>query len=208
MLSSWSGPRPTFFIAFSMSYTISCRARTEVWPKRFVGKMTSLNKHIWDLIAPTVESMGFDLVRVRVSGDAASRVLQIMAERPDRTMSLEDCAEVSHALSALMDVEDPITGEYALEVSSPGIARPLVRQKDFEDFAGHLVKVELDTMLHGRKRFKGILDGVEDEHVMIAEESDRNEAGDPMVWGLPIDSISEARLVMTDALLEQAKGQE
>lgn len=172
-----------------------------------MNKMSGLNKQIWDLIAPTVETLGFDLVRVRVSGDAASRVLQIMAERPDRTMSVEDCAEISNALSALLDVEDPITGEYALEVSSPGIARPLVRRKDFEDFAGHLVKVELETMLDGRKRFRGILDGVEGEHVMIAEESDQNNAGDPMVWGLPIDEISEARLVMTDALIEQAKDQ-
>ena len=152
------------------------------------------------LAEPLIEAAGFELVRVRVTG-GDQMVVQFIAERPDRTMSVDDCATVSRALSEVFDEDDPIGEEYTLEVSSPGIARPLTRAKDFEDFKGHVVKVELGEALDGRKRFRGILDGMEDGHVMIAAEGDVNDDGQEMVWGLPFEAIAEARLVMSDDLV-------
>ncbi len=159
-----------------------------------------LEQSLADLAEPPIAALGFELVRVRITG-GPNMVVQFIAERPDRTMGVDDCAAVSRALSELFDETDPIAGEYTLEVSSPGIARPLTRPKDFEDFAGHLVKVELAEAIDGRKRFRGILDGMEDGRVMIAAGDDTNEAGEDMVWGLPFEAIAEARLVMTDELV-------
>lgn len=169
-------------------------------PLRISSGRSPLEQSLADLAEPPIAALGFELVRVRITG-GPNMVVQFIAERPDRTMGVDDCATVSRALSELFDEADPISGEYALEVSSPGIARPLTRPKDFEDFSGHLVKVELGEALDGRKRFRGILDGMEDGHVMIAAEDDRNEAGEEMVWGLPFEAIAEARLIMTDELV-------
>lgn len=171
--------------------------------QRISSGRSPLEQALADLADPQIVALGFELVRVRISG-GENMVVQFIAERPDRTMNVDDCATVSRALSEVFDEQDPINGEYTLEVSSPGIARPLTRPKDFEDFKGHLIKVELGQALDGRKRFRGILDGMEDGYVMVAAEHDRNEAGEEMVWGLPFDEIAEARLIMTDELVASA----
>ena len=163
--------------------------------------MAGLDHQLKALIEPELEALGYELVRVRISGGSNVNV-QVMAEKPDRTMDVEDCAKVSRVIAELFDEQDPITDNYTLEVSSPGIARPLVRQKDFEDFAGMVVKIELKDAMDGRKRFRGTLDGVENGHVMVAE-GDKNSDGQDMVWGLPLEEIAEARLVMTDELIAE-----
>ena len=120
-----------------------------------------------------------------------------MAERPDGSMTIEDCEAISREISALLDVNDPIAGAYRLEVSSPGIDRPLVRPSDFEDWAGHEAKIELTEPIDGRKRFRGTLEGFEDGEVRI--EIDLGEAGRQVI-GLPIGLVGEAKLVLTDEL--------
>ncbi len=144
------------------------------------------------LVEPTLEAMGFRLVRVRVTGGGRP-VLQLMAERHDGSMNVDDCTEVSRAVSALLDVEDPIAGAYMLEVSSPGIDRPLVRPADFEKYAGFTAKLETRAPIEGRKRFKGQLGLFADGKVTI--RTDHGEAE------IPLDDIAEARLVLTDELI-------
>ena len=156
------------------------------------------------MIAPTIEALGFDVVQVRLMG-GEQKILQIMAERPDGSMTVDGCAQISRAVSALLDVEDPIAGAYQLEVSSPGIARPLVRPRDFERFVGHVAKIEMKEPVDGRKRFRGTIDGFEGDNILLAVEGDKDENGQEMVLGIPLDLIDMARLVMTDKLLaEQA----
>lgn len=155
----------------------------------------TLDQRIADLIAPALEDMGFGLVRARLMGGDTRRTLQIMIDRLDeRGLSVEDCADASRALSAVLDVEDPITEAYTLEVSSPGIDRPLTRPRDFERFAGHEAKIELAELLDGRRRFRGILGGIEDETVWVDTDTER--------FGIPFAAIGDAKLVLTDALLE------
>jgi ribosome maturation factor RimP len=115
-----------------------------------------------ELLDPVAESVGYEIVRLRLMGGAEQRRLQIMAERPDGDMNVEDCARLSRAISEIMDAADPISGEYTLEVSSPGVDRPLTRLKDFDTYAGLEIRIELDRVAEGRKRFKGELAGVED----------------------------------------------
>jgi ribosome maturation factor RimP len=153
------------------------------------------------IAAPVFAGMGYRIVRVRVSGSFGSTV-QIMAERPDGTMSIEDCEAASRALSPVLDTEDPIERAYRLEVSSPGIDRPLVRRSDFERYAGHEVKVEMTFGLDGRKRFRGVLLGVEGEAARI-RRSDAAQ-GEPSEALLTIADMAEARLVLTDALITEA----
>ncbi len=151
-------------------------------------------KAIDRLIAPTLAGMGYALVRARLSG-GGRRTLQVMAERSDgATMKVADCAEISRALSALLDVEDPIEGAYDLEVSSPGIDRPLVRLDDFARFVGFDAKIETARPIDGRKRFSGRLDGVSAGRVHI-------DLGDGTVAALPYEDICEAKLVLTDELI-------
>ena len=147
------------------------------------------------MIEPTVAALGFELVRVTFGGSRRP-TLQVMAERPDGTMSVDDCASLSRELSALLDVEDPIAGEYMLEVSSPGIDRPLTRLKDFDRWAGFQARLELDASIDGRRRFKGTLRGVEGDSVRLDV--------DDATLALPFDRIAKAKLVMTDALLAHA----
>jgi ribosome maturation factor RimP len=153
------------------------------------------------IAGPVFAGLGYRLVRVRVSGSLGSTV-QIMAERPDGTMSIEDCEIASRALSPVLDAEDPVEHAYRLEVSSPGIDRPLVRLSDFERHAGHEVKVEMAAGLGGRKRFRGILLGVDGEAARI-RRNDTAE-GEPNDAVLPIGDMAEARLVLTDALITEA----
>ena len=157
---------------------------------------------IADAIEPVLVDLGYRLVRVVVSGRLGQTV-QIMAERPDGTMTAGDCERVSHAVSPVIDVLDPIENAFNLEVSSPGIDRPLVRPSDFEDWAGHEARIELKEMISGRKRYKGTLEGVADNEVRMLTEVQPPGVAKPVqeVVGFPLDLISEARLVMTDDLI-------
>jgi ribosome maturation factor RimP len=153
------------------------------------------------IVEPVLIASGYRLVRVKVSGLDGCTV-QIMAERPGGTMKVEDCEIVSRALSPVLDVSDPIDRAYRLEVSSPGMDRPLVRRSDFERFAGHELKVEMAVALNGRRRFRGLLLGVEGETARI-RRSDAASGEDSEVV-LPIEDMSEAKLVLTDALIAES----
>ncbi len=160
-----------------------------------------LSARVAEIIAPSIAAMGYELVRVQLMGGRAP-VLQVMAERSDRAgMTVDDCAEISRAVSALLDVEDPIDGTYSLEVSSPGIDRPLVALKDFERFAGHLAKVETRVPVDGRKRFRGAVSGVEGKQVRL----DLVDDGTVL---LPFEQISRAKLIITDELLAAAAAEQ
>jgi ribosome maturation factor RimP len=150
---------------------------------------------------PVIEQLGYRLVRVRVSA-AEGCTVQIMAERPDGSMTVEDCETVSRALSPVLDIADPIERAYRLEISSPGIDRPLVRKSDFERYAGHLVKIEMEIPVDGRKRFRGKLSGTEGDAARVHRDdvADGEEA-DVL---LPIEEMSDAKLVLTDDLVAQA----
>ena len=153
------------------------------------------------IVEPVLIASGYQLVRVKVSGLDGCTV-QIMAERPDGTMKVEDCEIISRALSPVLDVSDPIDRAYRLEVSSPGMDRPLVRRSDFERFAGHELKVEMAVAINGRRRFRGLLLGVEGETARIR----RSDAapGEDSEAVLPIEDMSEAKLVLTDALIAES----
>ena len=153
------------------------------------------------IATPVLTGMGYRLVRVRISGTSGCTV-QIMAERPDGSMLIEDCEAASRALSPVFDVEDPIDREYRLEVSSPGIDRPLVRRSDFERHAGHEIKVEMAVAREGRKRFRGVLLGVEGEAARLRRK-DAAEGEETDVL-LPIADMAEARLVLTDELVRES----
>ena len=150
---------------------------------------------------PVLQGMGYRLVRIKISGEFGCTV-QIMAERPDGTMQIEDCEAISKALSPVLDVADPIDRAYRLEISSPGIDRPLVRRSDFERYAGYLVKIEMALAHQGRKRFRGILGAVEGDAVHLVREDVRGE-DDPAVL-LVMEDIADARLVLTDALVAES----
>lgn len=167
------------------------RLKREEGPARIVA----------DLVEPVLEDMGYRLVRVRMTGQAG-RTLQIMAERPDGSMSVDDCASVSRVVSPLLDVEDPIEGEYTLEVSSPGLDRPLVRLSDFTRWAGHEAKMELTRPIDGRRRFRGILKGATGGAVSLIVEDEPSR--DRVELVVPFEDIAEAKLVMTEALFREA----
>jgi ribosome maturation factor RimP len=168
----------------------------------FVGSGTVRGKTpedrtLIDLLDPVAEAAGYEMVRLRLMGGQTRR-LQIMAERPDGTMDVEDCARLSRAVSQVLDAADPIKGEYLLEVSTPGIDRPLTRLKDFETYEGFEARLELDRLAEGRKRFRGKLAGVEDGNVGI----DLEEEQDVTVY-VPFGWIIEAKLVLSDELLKR-----
>lgn len=153
---------------------------------------TSIDKRLAEIITPVIEDLGFELVRVRLMGGNTA-TLQIMAERPTGGIEVDDCAAISTGVSATLDVEDPIEEAYTLEVSSPGIDRPLTRLKDFETWAGYEAKLETAEMIDGRKRFKGALAGTEGDEVLIEIEEG--------TIGLKFDWLAEAKLVLTDDLI-------
>ena len=155
--------------------------------------MANMADPVRELIEPTVQSMGFDLVRVAITGDVVT-TLQIMAERPDGSMTVEDCTSLSRSISAILDVEDPISGEYNLEVSSPGIDRPLVKPEDFERFAGFEAKVALHPSTPGRRKYRGRLLGFQDNAVLLQ--------GDQEDYRLNFTEIASAKLVLTDELID------
>jgi len=152
------------------------------------------------LVEPVLDEMGFRLVRVRLTAST----LQIMAERPDGTFTIDDCEAVSRAVSPLIDVEDPVPQSYNLEVSSPGIDRPLVRPEDFARWAGHEAKIELVKPLDGRKRFRGTIAGMAADEVRLTLPPEKAGAGAVTV-ALPFADIGDAKLVLTDALIEASR---
>jgi ribosome maturation factor RimP len=160
-----------------------------------------LSARVAHVAEPVLEQLGFRLVRVKVSG-ADGCTVQIMAEQPDGSMTVENCETVSRALSPVLDVADLIERAYRLEISSPGIDRPLVRKSDFDRYAGNLARIEMEMPLDGRKRFRGLLMGTEGEAARLHRD-DAGEGEDAEIL-LPISEMSEAKLVLTDDLVAQA----
>ncbi|MBP1805187.1 ribosome maturation factor RimP [Rubellimicrobium aerolatum] len=159
---------------------------------------TAIDKRLAEIIEPVAADLGLELVRLRLmSGQHPT--LQIMAQKPDGSMEVDDCARLSTAVSAVLDVEDPITEAYTLEVSSPGIDRPLTRLKDFDAWAGHEAKLELSEAVDNRKRFKGTLQGTEGDEVLIEIE----QGEEHVTIGLKFDWIADAKLVLTDDLIRE-----
>jgi|TARA_B110000908_G_C10136519_1_gene394727 ribosome maturation factor RimP len=154
----------------------------------------AMDRRLAEIITPVVEDMGYELVRVRLMSGKTS-ILQIMADKPDGGIEVDDLGQISTAVGAVLDVEDPIVDEYALEVSSPGIDRPLTRLKDFVNFEGYEAKIETDDMIDGRRRFKGELAGVEGNEVLINIEEG--------TVGLQFEWLSDAKLVLTDELIKE-----
>src|SRR6185312_2724482 len=166
-------------------------------PKPMRGK-TAEDLNLLELLDPVAEAAGYAIVRLRLMGGEHARRLQIMAERPtDGDMNVEDCARLSRAISEVMDAADPIAGEYTLEVSSPGVDRPLTRLQNFATYEGYEARLELDRVAEGRKRFKGLLAGVEGDAVAIDLEGEEETAMVPFAW------IVEAKLVLTDQLMKR-----
>jgi ribosome maturation factor RimP len=166
-----------------------------------LARETGPAQRVAALAEPVLAEMGFRLVRVRMSGPT----LQIMAERPDGTFTIDDCEAVSRALSPILDVEDVIAARYHLEISSPGIDRPLVRPSDFEAWAGHEVKLDMAVPVAGRKRFKGNLEGYHEGEVRLFIENPEGAAKEPVLIGVPFADINEAKLVLTDELIAVAR---
>jgi ribosome maturation factor RimP len=159
---------------------------------------TAIDRRLAEIVTPAIEGLGFELVRIRLMG-GKTPTLQIMADRPEGGIIVEDCAKISTAVSAILDVEDPIEDNYTLEVSSPGIDRPLTRLKDFDMWKGYEARVETSELIDGRRRFKGDLVGTEGDEVLIEIE----EAGDSVTIGLKFDWLSDAKLVLTDDLIAE-----
>jgi ribosome maturation factor RimP len=155
---------------------------------------SAIDQRLAEIIIPAIEGLGFELVRVRLMG-GLHKTLQIMADRPEGGIDVADCAKVSTAVSAVLDVEDPITDAYTLEVSSPGIDRPLTRLKDFDVWADYEARIETSEMIEGRKRFKGMLRGTENDEVLIEIEEG--------TIGLKFDWLADAKLVLTDELITE-----
>jgi len=163
--------------------------------RRF-GKESGAEREVADLAEPVLDELGFRLVRVKVSGRDGGTV-QVMADRPDGQMTIDDCASISRKLSPLLDALDPMPGGYRLEVSTPGIDRPLVRPSDFASFTGHEAKIELKELIDGRKRFRGRIEGVKNGEALLRIDLPGSE--EPQVVGIPFSLISEAKLVADQA---------
>lgn len=157
-----------------------------------------LQDKIAAIIEPSLKDMGYDIVQIRFI-ESGRHTLQIMAERMDgKNMTVDDCADISHSVSALLDVEDPIKGQYTLEISSPGIDRPLVKLQDFERFNGYEAKLETKLPIDGQKRFKGRLRGTENNNIALETE-------DGIKKSIPFNAIRSAKLLLTDELLKKAE---
>jgi ribosome maturation factor RimP len=198
----WAPRDPLFFVTRTglSNRMIAPTAASELSEPRLVAE-TGLAARVAAIAEPVLEGLGFRIVRVRISGMSGMTV-QIMAERPDGAMNIEGCETASRALSPVLDVEDVIDRTYRLEISSPGIDRPLVRRSDFERFAGHVVKIELAVAREGRRRFRGVLLGVEGDTAKIRRDDAKE--GEAAEVQLPIADMAEARLVLTDALVTES----
>ncbi len=159
---------------------------------------TAIDRRLAEIVTPAIEGLGFELVRIRLQG-GLTKTLQIMADRPEGGIDVEDCAKISTAVSAVLDVEDPVEEAYHLEVSSPGIDRPLTRLKDFEMWEGYEARIETSEQIDGRKRFKGIIAGVEGDEVLINIEAGK----EIQTIGLKFDWFSDAKLILTDELIAE-----
>jgi ribosome maturation factor RimP len=186
-------------MAASEALAAAQAAPNETEPRLIVEP--GLSARVASIAEPVIEQLGYRLVRVKVS-NAEGCTVQIMAERPDGTMVIEDCETISRALSPVFEVADPVDRAYRLEISSPGIDRPLVRKSDFDRYAGNLAKIEMDIALAGRKRFRGMLLGTVGEAARLRR--DDTEAGEAAEILLPINDMSEAKLVLTDELVKKA----
>jgi ribosome maturation factor RimP len=175
----FDGPRARFFVPEPMNDLIA---------------RASIDRRIAEIVSPVIEDLGFELVRIRLMG-GNTKTLQIMAERPEGGIEVDDCAAISTAVSATLDVADPLEDAYTLEVSSPGIDRPLTRLKDFDTWAGYEAKIETFEMIDGRRRFKGELQGTEGDEVLI-------EIPEGII-GLKFEWLSDAKLVLTDDLIRE-----
>lgn len=162
---------------------------------------SAMDRRLSEIITPVIEDMGYELVRVRLMS-GKEMTLQIMADRPQGGIEVDDCAAISNAVSAVLDVEDPILDAYTLEVSSPGIDRPLTRLKDFEAFEGYDAKLETAEPIDGRRRFKGVLSGVEGDEVLINVPGD-GAGTEEVTIGLKFDWLSDAKLILTDDLIKE-----
>jgi ribosome maturation factor RimP len=160
----------------------------------------AIDRRLAEIVEPTIAGMGYELVRIRLMG-GVNKTLQIMADRPEGGIEVADCAKISTAVSAVLDVEDPLADAYTLEVSSPGIDRPLTRLKDFDTWNGFEAKLETTELIDGRKRFKGTLQGTEGDEVLVEIEGPE---GEPVTIGLKFDWLSEAKLILTDELIREA----
>ncbi|MBY5933360.1 ribosome maturation factor RimP [Tateyamaria omphalii] len=160
----------------------------------------AIDRRLAEIITPVIEDLGYELVRVRLMSGKET-TLQIMADKPDGGIEVDDCAAISTAVSAILDVEDPILDAYTLEVSSPGIDRPLTRLKDFDMFEGYEAKLETDELIDGRRRFKGVLAGIEDDEVLINVTGGGD--GEEITIGLKFEWLSDAKLVLTDELIKE-----
>jgi ribosome maturation factor RimP len=159
---------------------------------------TAIDRRLAEIITPVIEGLGFELVRIRLMGGRHA-TLQIMADRPEGGIDVDDCGSISTAVSAVLDVEDPIEDAYTLEVSSPGIDRPLTRLKDFDAWEGYEARLETAEAIDGRKRFKGVLAGTEGDEVLLNLE----EGGETVTVGLKFDWLADAKLVLTDELISE-----
>ncbi|SOB95134.1 ribosome maturation factor RimP [Rhodobacter maris] len=159
---------------------------------------TAIDRRLAEIVGPSIEGLGFELVRIRLQG-GKHPLLQIMADRPEGGIDVDDCAVISTAISAVLDVEDPIEEKYTLEISSPGIDRPLTRLKDFDAWEGYEARLETSEQIDGRKRFKGLLRGTENDEVLIEIE----EQGEQVTIGLQFDWLTDAKLILTDELIAE-----
>lgn len=187
------GPRARFFVPAPSR--VCTRQMKRHMSNDLIAK-AALDRRIAEIVQPVIEDLGFELVRVRLMTGKDSS-LQIMAQRPDGGIEVDECATISTAISAVLDVEDPIVEAYALEVSSPGIDRPLTRLKDFDFWRGNEAKIETTELIDGRRRFKGDLAGTEGDEVLIEIE----EHGAALTIGLKFEWLSDAKLVLTDELI-------
>ena len=159
---------------------------------------TAIDRRLADIIIPVIEGLGFELVRLRLMG-GKTRILQIMADRPDGGIGVDECGEISTAVSAVLDVEDPLEDNYVLEVSSPGIDRPLTRLKDFDVWKGWEARIETTELIDGRRRFKGGLAGIDGDEVLITLD----EGGEEVTIGLKFEWLSDAKLILTEELISE-----
>ena len=194
------GPPQTLLLQDFMTELIATDIDSPIDEPRLVTE-TGIDARVAAIVAPTLMDLGFRLVRVKISGRDGC-TLQIMAERPDGTFTVEDCEAASKAISPVLDVEDPIDRAYNLEMSSPGIDRPLVRVSDFARWAGHLAKVDMEVPVSGRKRFKGTLEGVEGDLALLRRDDPAKDEAAQVK--LPIADVGEARLILTDELIREA----
>lgn len=159
---------------------------------------TAIDRRIAEIVTPAIEGLGFEVVRIRLMG-GNTKTLQVMADRPEGGIDVADCAKISTAVSAVLDVEDPVEDAYHLEVSSPGIDRPLTRLKDFDVWDGYEARIETQEQIDGRKRFKGLLRGTEGDEVLIEIEN----GSEAVTIGLKFDWLSDAKLILTEGLISE-----